>query len=211
MESTTNAVSIAAFTAAGSLGRYYLDREWIRAGWRYATDGRCAARIPADGEPDTPDEGPQAMFPNAGSFFADHDFAGCVTPLPASSGETVGRPCDEEHRIVDECGECGGRGEHECDCGDVHDCAACGGSGKTDVKAEQHPRTCACQGAEMVQEPIDEIGGCTYAGKYLEKVRALPTARYCIEPGEGEWRLFLFVAEGGLQGVLGPIRRAAKG
>jgi DnaJ-class molecular chaperone len=29
-----------------------------------------------------------------------------------------------------ECEECGGDGEHTCDCGDVHTCDACDGTGK---------------------------------------------------------------------------------
>lgn len=30
---------------------------------------------------------------------------------------------------IDDCVECDGTGEHECECGDEHDCGYCGGTG----------------------------------------------------------------------------------
>ena len=45
------------------------------------------------------------------------------------------------HKIepeMEECEHCGGDGEHECDCGDLHDCKHCKGKGETDITEEKY-------------------------------------------------------------------------
>jgi DnaJ-class molecular chaperone len=38
---------------------------------------------------------------------------------------------------TDECPECNGEGEHECDCGDLHECGFCDGTGVVGGKTLQ--------------------------------------------------------------------------
>ena len=38
----------------------------------------------------------------------------------------------------EECSECNGDGDHECDCGDIHDCKACNGIGQVSVQMEEY-------------------------------------------------------------------------
>lgn len=48
-------------------------------------------------------------------------------------------PDDER---FDECEVCNGEGDHECECGDVHECSNCHGAGKIDNLKIGYDRMC---------------------------------------------------------------------
>jgi hypothetical protein len=85
-------------------GRYRLDMPFTKSGWRYATNGCIAVRVPDPGSTDTPEA--DRPFPNGAVIFQGFDWALCTEPLPGPSGGTVNQ-----------------REECVCErCGDIHEC-----------------------------------------------------------------------------------------
>lgn len=165
-------------------GRYGLGRQWIKGGWRMATDSRVAVRLNS-GEADlihVDDKGHTLRFPDMASLFEAHRDAfnevDCFRPLDL-------KPCDickNTGRISQNCTECF-MGEAECDkCGHVYKCEMCDGTGK------EHVSCTACE--NLVVSPKFEIDVM-----YLYRIQKLPGVLIRHIPKK-ELSLFTFNSDG---------------
>ncbi len=85
-------------------------------GWKYATDGRIAVRVPTD-EPD--DSNKPYKRPDASALFKDFNVTGLEAfEIPSLQGVEKIR-----------CYSCDGSGEQTCDMGHDHECPECDGDG----------------------------------------------------------------------------------
>lgn len=165
-------------------GRYGLGRQWIRGGWRMATDGRVAVRIQS-GEADlshNDDKGHLMRFPDMGALFegyrADFDSPEKFEPLSVKPCAA----CKNTGRIVQRCTECF-MGEAECDkCGHQHKCEMCDGTGK------EHVQCTACE--SLVVSTKFEIDVM-----FLYRIEKLPNVRILHVPKK-ELSLFTFNSDG---------------
>lgn len=165
-------------------GRYAIGRQWIKGGWRMATDGQVAVRINS-GEADlihVDDTGHQLRFPDMPSLFESHrekfEAVDTFTPLFVKPCDT----CKNTGRIIQHCTECF-MGEAECDkCGHQHKCDNCDGTGE-----EQVPCT-SCENLVVSNKfEIDVM--------YLYWIQKLPGARIRHLP-KNEISLFTFEFDG---------------
>lgn len=89
---------------------------WAFNGWKYATNGRMAVRIPTD-EPNDSNE--PYKRPDASALFKDFNVDGLESfEIPTLDG-----------MIQKECRHCEGSGEQTCDMGHDHECPDCDGDG----------------------------------------------------------------------------------
>jgi len=195
MTTETSQVDLTRFTDPN----YPIGHPWVKGGWRYATDGRVCARVPAPGEPDT-----EGKHPDAFAIFVSVDLSKCVDPWspgPAMRKEMDCEQCEGEGLIGRErCEECGGRGDVECsECGQDTECDECDGEGFFG-DGEKCPE---CDGKRRtVQEFARPFGPAFIAVKYERLVSGLPGVR-CITPTEATKPIF-FVFDGG-QGAVMPL------
>jgi len=89
---------------------------WAFNGWKYATDGRMAVRVPTD-EPDDSNE--PHKRPNAAAIFQGFDVTGLVSfAIPKLKGVHEKK-----------CPSCNGYGHSTCDHGHQHECTDCDETG----------------------------------------------------------------------------------
>ena len=87
---------------------------WAFNGWKYATDGKIAVRVPTD-EPD--DSSEPHKRPDAAAIFRGFDVTGLVPfAIPELQGVKEKK-----------CSSCNGRGYSTCDHGHDHKCNDCDG------------------------------------------------------------------------------------
>ena len=182
-------------------GRYRISKPWVKDGWRYATDGRVAVRLPAEGEPDEPQpEGPGTRLPDASDWFGEqYEFKAdlCTEPFPPHDGRTIKQTCDNEAHMKD-CQECNGTGTCWCPkCEHPHDCPKCHGEG---VDRRSQTRCPECNSFGYGNHPAPQvIAGKRIQGTIAVRIAELPGARYYSDGHAG--RPLHFVAAGGLEGV----------
>lgn len=70
-------INLTPFCAMRRMSRYDMSKPWNRNGWKYATDGRIAVRVPC-GEPDSEGQ----LFPPANELFGGE---GIWEPWPAAN------------------------------------------------------------------------------------------------------------------------------
>lgn len=104
--------------------RWYRDKPFFKDGFIYATDARILVRLPAPGEPDTPD----APALND----VDLSMPEQATPWPQSEPifyEDTCAACEGDGFVGRvECSDCQGEGEVDCPhCGNDMTCEKCGG------------------------------------------------------------------------------------
>ena len=163
----------------------FLDKEffggtpWNFKGFRYATDGRIAVRVPTD-EPDSDDLSKQPANGDVTSAFPPiGDLLGQWSDATPIMRECCCIECEGEREVGgDKCPGCDGDGEVRCPtCWRNHDCDECGGHGK--INRKRCPR---CQG-KMVGAFEQAVAyrfqtGHAIAAKYYESIARLPNARY---------------------------------
>ncbi len=108
-------IDLTGFCGMQPKSRYAIDAPWIHNGWRYASDGAIAVRVPAPGEPDT--------VPPEGKLLPDE----CLAEVFASFPACTALLSELAHT---KCRTCEGTGQHTCMCATLHTCGVCGGSGK---------------------------------------------------------------------------------
>lgn len=132
--------------------------------------------------------------------------AWCLDLPPATSCED----CDGEGKVND-CATCGGSGECECECGDVHDCPDCDGTG--DGTGEPKLKICgSCHGTSEVRArdagyarlygiPVDRVQLSVLAHLTAERVTiVIPTGPHApVRILAPDWRV-----------IVAPLHSAAK-
>jgi hypothetical protein len=201
MEATTINLQQFCHPNAGST-RFRMDVPFVRAGYRYATDGRIVVRVPAPGEPDTESDA-AAKFPNADDIFGKA-ITPCRAPWPVDDyvrkSGTCFR-CDGYGEVDgDECGKCYGSGIKVCPtCEHEEDCDYCDGRGK--VNGSPCP---ACDSGNSTQYRSHiVVDGRPIQFKYAEMIRNLPGVQFCASAG-GPTSLLGFVFDGG-EGAVMPM------
>jgi hypothetical protein len=99
--------------------RYDMKTPWVLNGYKYATNGRAAARHKAD-EPNSPPTS-EGSRPPCGTLFVVTPQTRFVLTEPEKMPPAPKR-----------CGWCEGTGGRECNLGHFHDCESCDGRGKAD-------------------------------------------------------------------------------
>lgn len=119
---------------------YSCGYQWVKGGWRVATDARIMARLKTD-EPDfqhSDEDGHLEKPPNAHAVFSHYaeDFEKHDQFKPVEM-----RTCDACNctgRMEGECKDCGGDGRVTCfECGHEHACEECGGSGNGTLRCSK--------------------------------------------------------------------------
>ncbi len=119
--------------------------------WTYATDGRILLRVPRLA--DVP-ENPKAPKNVQKNIFDLNPISEQWQKVPVQLPPLYeGEKCDL----------CRGEGQHECECGNVHDCDRCQGTGLLPVKGK----------------PIDIGGVHSVSHIYLHKIRDIPGIEIC--------------------------------
>lgn len=192
--STATAIDLSAWCEHDTEGsRFAMGQPFVFDGWRYATDGRRAIRVPAPGEPNTVAEG---RIPRANTAF--EGFPETLDELPEAPLTTRGvrdcPACDGDgHATREPCGQCKGKAECRCGCGDEHDCHVCRGTGTIG-----YGRCGTCKGEKRFEQPnLVELGGTTIDARFFEVVKALPGPIRFAVVGEGLGRLVAFAFDGG--------------
>jgi len=137
------------FTARESV-RYGIDRQWVKNGWRNATDSAIAVRVRTD-EPDwqhTAPNGRHKSVPKMESIFDPlmnlDGFLGVfqdVVPIPDCD------VCKNTGRVTLQCECCLGLGHRECrECGHEGECLECDGSGHTEEDCVKHSHVVVSDG-----------------------------------------------------------------
>ena len=141
--------------------RYGINEPFVVGGFRYATDGKLAVRVPADGEPDA--DYKIKLPRKIGELFKPAAVEWLLWPAVEVCGN-----CNGSGVVLGDCDMCSGTGDHECSCGDKHECGYCEGDGKVDD-------LCDCRRA---------VGGSVKCGAseismyYSRKISQLPRASY---------------------------------
>lgn len=181
-------------------GRYKLSQEFVRDGWRCASDGRIFARVPS-ADPDTPAD--VGRFPDAKSLFDKFPSNGFL-PINSIIGE--GEPDPDGVTICCDCAklapcdECHGTGETECrSCGQACDCEDCDGTGAA-LKPNRHCKKCDGNGEVVLIR--HKVSGIWFRGDYLVKVQALPSAEAAVVDAGDSKSMLAFRFDGGGQGLL---------
>jgi len=107
------------FCVDGDDIRYGLQQPWTRDGYTWASNGYLVVRVPAIAE--VPDN---EKAPSIAKLFSE----------TAPPGEWVAVPTVAAPEL-DGGDVCYGDGQHECDCGHLHECGTCNGSGEVRAKA----------------------------------------------------------------------------
>lgn len=107
------------------------------------------------------------------------------------------------------CGDCpegNGTGEEECDLGHMHDCENCDGSGTLDMPDKTKCPECNGAGFTVVaQWKYQRVGNRWLNCFYLDMMaRNLTNVRVSLAGGPE--RPTFFVADGGVEGALMPLR-----
>ena len=167
---------------------------YILHGYRYATDGTIAVRVPCD-EPDS-----EVQYPNVEAL----KWEGCASaekplpPMPPESEWAEGKcsACKGEGRSA--CRECWGEGSYMCpECGQSRECDVCYGDGHTEEDCE------VCGGTGVVRQGPDlSIENAPDCGllhwKHWHKMSALPNVQIGEPTAD---RLMAFRFDGG-EGVV---------
>jgi hypothetical protein len=128
--------------------RYTLERPFVIRGWKYATNGHIAIRMPT-AEADSPPAGANRPFPGVAGLFDAFPASECDTPWPS----------DALSPEVQRCEVCDGLGAIGCpNCNDA--CPVCEGHG------------------EVIGEQNRTIGVNLVSPRYDRFIRMLPNVRY---------------------------------
>lgn len=114
--------------------------------WTYATDGRLMIRVPRLADVPEYDDAPKRVD---ATIFGKQPITGDWFKIPELPTEKT------------RCDQCGGGGECECGCGDIHKCGSCDGEGEY-VRIIKVP--CGTQNANNI---------------LLAKVAILPNVEIC--------------------------------
>ena len=155
-----------------------LGSPWVVGGWKCATNGFVAMRVPtteADSEGD--------YLPIA-KLFAAHTFDDCTTPWPTL-------PCDAE------CSACYGTGKQPRECSRClgMGCKSCSERGKRVYS--KSPPCPVCLGAGRTPDQ-QCIGGELFVGNLLALISGVPGCRYSSDIVDN---ILTFVGDHGLQGL----------
>jgi hypothetical protein len=154
----------------------WMREPFVLGGWRYATNGFVAVRMPAPGEPDESDA--SKRFDKMAEVFTSPEFAPVPWPVgPGVFADIPCRTCDGEGLIGRvKCGECDGVGSCDCPhCGQDTDCDHCNGKGYVN-KGNECP---TCDGkSHFQQERHQMVGELAVRGDFAVSIRALPNVRW---------------------------------
>lgn len=174
--------------------RHDLSVPWVFGGWRYASNGRIAVRVPANGEPDTkPNPKHPGKFPKAFEIFKLHSFSACRSKWKELPSTMTCSQCFGSGKKLRECRKCKGLGCKGCD--------------KKGVRAYSDSPMCpACLGAKLTPES-QEIGRQWFSGWLLGIVQSVPGCKYHenSKAKVNDDSLLAFIGDGGLQGVVAPL------
>ncbi len=171
--------------------------------WAVTCDGHRLLAIEGDG----PEGGPGGVASllrepsgRATTLTALREWCASLPPIP------VPGPCDKCHGKQPKCDECYGDGEHECDCGHVHDCEKCDGEGVMECDACHAGRPIDPLGsAAAVTGCID--GACVNLRLLAPMIANAPGDAVTVLVTDAESPVHLF--GDGWQGVLMPMRSDA--
>ncbi len=154
---------------------------FVLNGWKYATDGRIAVRIPTD-EPDDSNE--PYRRPNASALFEGFNVEGLQSfEIPTLDGAQV-----------IECDSCNGDGCAICDMGHEHECPDCDGDGHYEKWPEKE-----VAGRIFSERFLSKMAA-------LPGIKFYPTTAECSGGNPAKPALFTF--DNG-QGLLMPIKKEA--
>ena len=163
--------------------------------FRHYCEGRVLVRVPAEWGTELGDgeggEGHLAGFvEREGWSRPESEFVAVVLPEVALKVQPCPR-CNGKGR--DKCHHCWGRGEHECECGDVHECRSCRGRGDEDCDR--------CEGSgelETWETEMVHVGGMVWIGaEYAEKLGKLPGLEWAVDDFAMEYLAQRFRFAGG--------------
>jgi len=170
---TETGVDLKRFCASETYGEHTFGEPFVVGGWRYATDGRIAVRVPAPGEPDAErfiktipgvfawNGSAQRAWPDTGEVLAQGSCWDC------KGYGLLGRA---------KCEECGGTGETVCHhCGNETECEECDGDGF--LGTGEHCATCGGKG-HCVRTAYRMVGEFAVRGDYDALIRSLPGVRW---------------------------------
>jgi hypothetical protein len=195
METQTDKLYLSKFCAKEDT-RYLLKEPWVYQGFRYAVNGFCGLRVPADGEPDSnplpekPDDIAKLFQP-----------IGDTLPWPTDGAEMGSVECDDCFGIgkveQDPCDKCNGTGE--CThCG--AECGECDGVGMEKFSGEMCK---TCKGVGRIEDIVKRrVGAHMIRGNLDRLVRVLPGVRYATGAAD-PLKALAFAFDGGQGLVMG--------
>ncbi len=168
-----------------------ISRVMVHEHWRYATDARIAVRVPATPflhRPRADDKFP----PKIAEWFDGKDFSLCTTPFPSTPTETF--QTADECDCIQSCMKCQG---------EQSGCKTCRGTG---ITGKPDCKLCNGTGWRTFDIPFDlQFGLKILAGPLIKRINEHLSNVLCYTDEDPKTPL-LFVADGGVQGVLAPMR-----
>lgn len=201
-------INLQAFCHVGR-SRTYLSQPYSIGDYTYASNGFVAVRVARQDDAPENDEAPKLIA----EILSGHD-ARRFGPLPVFDIQSPRRVrCGECHGqgSYNDCDECGGSGEHECDhsgCQHTHECHECEGTGASQGEVDtSRPvikcETCIGTGFKPDDRKLSPAENAMFKVYLWNKLAALPgvEVEHPIHGGTDRPLIFRFV--GGYAALMG--------